>query len=51
MNRIEVPTFEPCDKCSGGKVFRNGRTEQCRCFIEWWESVRLSILGSERKAG
>jgi hypothetical protein len=42
---INVPAFEPCGKCAGGKVLRNGQTEQCECWIKWWESVRASLTG------
>ena len=46
MTRIEVPQFEPCPQCAGGKVLRNGKSEQCDCWVKWWHAVRESICGA-----
>jgi hypothetical protein len=45
MERFSVPTYEPCGKCANGNVLRNGRTEKCPCWVQWWESVREAITG------
>ena len=45
MTRIEVPEFTPCGSCANGRVLKHGKTEFCGCWIDWWASVRESILG------
>jgi hypothetical protein len=49
MERLAVPTFEPCPNCCGGMVMRNGKQERCICWIKWWEAVRAALTGAEKR--
>jgi hypothetical protein len=53
MERISVPEFEPCGQCANGNVLRNGRTEKCRCWLSWWDSVRAMFTpdGAQTRKG